>query len=393
LQKKSAGQKAKAFKKAPASKKTSAGGKAIAKPSASSKPKSSIGTGATAKTGAGAKANARASSKAKTPARKAEVSAPKTHRAKPQKGSKYDRANVSREEVFKTSLAEKMLALAILEDLGPERLDVTSLATVASSKMCRARLELKESAVICGLDIFKTVIKSLASPSNKIKLVELFDEGTYVEVKAKPVIVATMEADSQTLLTAERLSLNLIQRMCGVATIARRYTKIAAPHSIQILDTRKTMPGLRAFDRRAVLAGGGTNHRFGLFDAILIKDNHVQSAGGVAKAVKAAQKYLQTPRGLALANKQIEVEVTNFQELDEALAARADRVMLDNMPPEMVRKAVARVAKSGHKCFIEVSGGVNESNLKSYLIAGVNAISIGAITHSAKNIDLSLEFS
>jgi nicotinate-nucleotide pyrophosphorylase (carboxylating) len=180
--------------------------------------------------------------------------------------------------------------------------------------------------------------------------------------------------------------------MCGVATLAHRYTKIAAPHGIQILDTRKTMPGLRVFDRQAVRAGGGTNHRFGLFDAILIKDNHVQSAGGVGKAVEKAKQYLQTSEGQALGNKQIEVEVTTLAELAEALETKADRVMLDNMPPEMVRQAVARVKESGQKCFIEVSGGVKESNLESYLIAGVNAISIGAITHSAKNIDLSLEF-
>jgi nicotinate-nucleotide pyrophosphorylase (carboxylating) len=298
------------------------------------------------------------------------------------------------EDQFRKHLVEQILALAILEDLGPGPLDVTSAATVSGSKKCRARLELKESSVICGLNIIEAVVKCLAPHQSEIVVTELVEEGQYVEVPAEKgvVIVATIEADSQTLLAAERLSLNLIQRMCGVATLARRYTAKAAPHGIEILDTRKTMPGLRVFDRRAVLAGGGTNHRFGLFDAILIKDNHVQAAGGVGKAVQAAQQYLKSAGGSALANKNIEVEVTNFDELKEALDARAERVMLDNMPPEMVRRAVAMVADSGHKCFIEVSGGINEANLESYLIAGVNAISIGAITHSAKNMDLSLEF-
>ncbi len=272
--------------------------------------------------------------------------------------------NTMTEDQFKTHLVEQILALAILEDLGPEPLDVTSAATVADSKKCRARLELKETSVISGLNIIETVVKCLAPAEAAISVEELFQEGAYVEVQSQPVIVALIECDSQILLAAERLSLNLIQRMCGVATLARRYTKIAAAHGIQILDTRKTMPGLRVFDRRAVLAGGGTNHSFGLFDAILIKDNHVQSAGGVGKAVQKARQYLQTTEGQALGNKQIEVEVTTLAELGEALETKADRVMLDNMPPEMVRQAVARVKESGQKCFIEVSGGVNESQFR-----------------------------
>jgi nicotinate-nucleotide pyrophosphorylase (carboxylating) len=298
----------------------------------------------------------------------------------------------TKEDHFKTHLVEQILALAMLEDLGPEPLDVTSAATVSPTAKCSARLVLKESAVICGLNILETVAKCLASPDSQLEVIELFNEGTYITVHAGPVTVATIATDARCLLAAERLSLNLIQRMCGVATLAQAYTKKAQPHGIQILDTRKTMPGLRVFDRRAVLAGGGTNHRFGLFDAILIKDNHVLAAGGVASAVNRAREYLQNHQGPNLQNKQIEVEVTTLAELGEALATRADRVLLDNMPPELVRQAVAMVGDSGHECFIEVSGGVNEKNLESYLIAGVNAISIGAITHSAKNIDLSLEF-
>jgi nicotinate-nucleotide pyrophosphorylase (carboxylating) len=293
---------------------------------------------------------------------------------------------------FKKHLVEQILALAMMEDLGPEPLDVTSAATVEGSKKCSARLVLKESAVVCGLNVIEAVVKCLASKDSHIEVSELVQEGAYITVQGEPVTLANIEADARSLLAAERLSLNLIQRMCGVATLAHTYTKIAQPHGIQILDTRKTMPGLRVFDRRAVIAGGGTNHRFGLFDAILIKDNHVRASGGVALAVERARLYLQSAPGKSLQNRQIEVEVTTLDELEEALATRADRILLDNMPPALVQQAVAKVSQSGHQCFIEVSGGVSASNLESYLIAGVNAISIGAITHSAKNIDLSLEF-
>lgn len=297
----------------------------------------------------------------------------------------------TQDDHFKTHLVEQILALAMLEDLGPEPIDVTSAATVEGSTKCSARLVLKESAVVCGLNLIDAVVKCLSS-DHHIAVVEMVKEGSYITVQGAPVTLATIEADARSLLAAERLSLNLIQRMCGVATLAHSYSKMAQPHGIQILDTRKTMPGLRVFDRRAVIAGGGTNHRFGLFDAILIKDNHVRASGGVTAAVERAREYLQSKPGKNLQNQQIEVEVTTLDELEEALSTRADRVLLDNMPPELVRQAVAKVSQSGHKCFIEVSGGVSLSNLESYLIAGVNAISIGAITHSAKNIDLSLEF-
>jgi len=292
---------------------------------------------------------------------------------------------------FKTHLVEQILALAILEDLGPEPLDVTSAATVSSSQICKARLVLKESAIVCGLNILEIVVKCLSSNSS-FEMVEVVAEGSFIEVTNSPVTVADIKADGRTLLAAERTALNLIQRMCGVATMTSAYAAKAQKHGIQILDTRKTMPGLRVFDKRAVLAGGGTNHRFGLYDAILIKDNHVLACGGVLQSVERARQYLQSPAGATLVNKQIEVEVTTLYELQEALQGRADRILLDNMPPEMVIMAVQKVKESGHKCFIEVSGGVTLSNLESYFIPGVNAISIGAITHSAKNIDLSLEF-
>ena len=298
------------------------------------------------------------------------------------------------------SLIDRILALALDEDLGPELLDVTSQATIDPAEVSSARLVLKESAVVCGVDIFNAVAKRLAKDydtsghtSFDLRIQEVIGEGTFVDVPTgtAPITVATLSGNARCLLAAERLSLNLVQRLCGVATVTQRYCQIAEPAGIQILDTRKTMPGLRALDRRAVRAGGGTNHRFGLFDAILIKDNHVLASGGVGAAVKKAKHYLSSINP-NLANQKVEVEVTTLDELHEALTEAADRVLLDNMAPSLVRLAIEAIKESGQVCFVEVSGGINLDNLESYLIPGVNAISIGALTHSAKNVDLSLEF-
>ena len=297
-------------------------------------------------------------------------------------------------------MIDSILELALDEDLGPGMIDVTSQATIDPTEVSSARLVLKESAVVCGVNIFQTVAKRLAlnydtsgHSTFDLRIQEVINEGTFVSVPpdTAPVTVATLAGNARCLLAAERLSLNLVQRMCGVATLTQKYCQTAESAGVQILDTRKTMPGLRALDRRAVRAGGGTNHRFGLFDAILIKDNHVRASGGVGAAVKKARDYLSSVNP-TLANRVIEVEVTTLEELHEALAEAADRVLLDNMAPSLVRLAIEAIKESGRVCFVEVSGGVNLDNLESYLIPGVNAISIGALTHSAKNVDLSLEF-
>ncbi len=284
-------------------------------------------------------------------------------------------------------LLAKLVELAFLEDFGDsqEPRDLTSEATVPDDLNCRAEIIVKEPAVIAGLPFVVEVMKRL-NPA--IKVEGLVAEGTYVD--NPPLVVARMEGRARDLLKGERLALNIMQRICGVATQTRRYVQIAADTGITILDTRKTSPGMRVVERYAVQAAGGTNHRFGLFDAILIKDNHLQAAGGVRAALTACKKYLASHKPVM--SQVVEVEVSNLDELDEAIDEGAERVLLDNMTPDMVRQAIAKIKARSSTCFVEVSGGVTLENLKTYLIEGVNAISTGALTHSARNIDLSLEF-
>lgn len=283
-------------------------------------------------------------------------------------------------------LLEKLVELAFLEDFGNdcEPLDLTSEATVPADKMCRAEIISREEAVIAGLPFVEAVMKKLSAD---IKVEALVAEGTLVKAGTT---VARLEGRARDLLKGERLALNILQRVCGVATQTRRYVEIMRDSGITVLDTRKTSPGMRVIERYAVKAAGGTNHRFGLFDAILIKDNHITAAGGVKQALQACKAYLAN--NTVSMSQAVEVEVASLTELEEALSEGIERVLLDNMPPDMVRASIAKIKEGGRPCFVEVSGGVNLDNLKSYLIPGVNAISTGALTHSARNIDLSLEF-
>jgi nicotinate-nucleotide pyrophosphorylase (carboxylating) len=278
-------------------------------------------------------------------------------------------------EQFQEQLIDQSITLAMLEDLGPDNIDITTSSVAPADALATGYLQCKQKAVIAGLEIFKYVMKRY---DGSIEVKELISDGETVD--SPPTKLATLRGNAQSILKAERLGLNLLQRMSGVATETKALAQKAAEYKIAILDTRKTTPGLRVFEKRAVAIAGGTNHRFGLFDAILIKDNHVRLAGGVAKAVELARK-----KNPAL---QIEVETTTLDEVKEALALKAEQIMLDNMTPDMVQQAVVLI---GGRAFIEVSGGINASNLDQYLLPGVNAISIGALTHSAKNIDISLE--
>lgn len=268
---------------------------------------------------------------------------------------------------------DRIVTQSLIEDVGPG--DVTSLCLVPSERTSTAHLYIKESAMIAGLSIFAQVMKKL-DPSFEFE--PLVKEATYVS--QVPCLVAEMKGSSRALLAGERTALNLIQRLSGIATITAQFVELAKPHGISILDTRKTIPGLRALEKWAVAAAGGDNHRFGLYDQILIKDNHLRIAGGVTEAVQRARAFKP--------DMPIEVEVSNLDELQEALALKVERIMLDNMSPEQVRQSVKVVNEAA---FVEVSGGINLSNITSYLIPGVNAISIGALTHSAKNVDISLE--
>ncbi len=275
-------------------------------------------------------------------------------------------------------LFDRAIQLAMDEDLGLENpQDITTKATVSSDVVAKGGLFCKQPAVVAGLSVFQRVLHKY---DGNIKVVPTVKDGYFSNGKVEQI--ATIEGPAGALLTGERVALNLIQRMSGIATMTRKFTEIAdkAGLAIKLLDTRKTTPGLRIFEKYAVVVGGGTNHRFGLNEAVLIKDNHIRVAGGITKAILAAKKNAP--------NVVIEVETTTLEEVAEALQHNVTTIMLDNMSPKMVAEAVALI--SG-KAQVEVSGGVNQSNLQTYLIPGVTAISIGALTHSASNIDMSVE--
>lgn len=276
---------------------------------------------------------------------------------------------------YSPELAQRAIDFALLEDLGQEG-DVTSTSTIPADKTATATLIVKEdNAVICGLAVAELVFKTV-DPT--LQFTALVSEGTFIE--GSPATVATISGNARSILTAERTALNLMQRMCGIATTTRRYSEKAKPFGIQILDTRKTVPGLRVFDKLAVRLGGGTNHRIGLYDQILIKDNHIACAGGISQAVAAARSLYK--------GKRIEVETTTLSEVQEALDSSCDIIMLDNMPPAEIVRCVELIQKRAQ---IEVSGGITLDTLDRYLIAGVDFISVGSLTHSVKSIDISLE--
>ncbi|MEA2499875.1 MAG: hypothetical protein QOH26_2280 [Actinomycetota bacterium] len=260
----------------------------------------------------------------------------------------------------------------LAEDIG--RGDHTTSSVVPGSAHGKARIETREGAVIAGLDVARACFEELG----QIEWEPLVGDGDRVEAGE---VLVRIEGPLSVILTAERTALNLLQRLSAVATVSARFVDAIAGTSARIVDTRKTTPGLRLFEKYAVRCGGAANHRFGLDDGILIKDNHITAAGGVTEAVERARRGV--PHGL-----KVEVEVTDLHELDEALAAGADAVLLDNMTPEMVRDAVKR---AGGKVLLEASGGMSLATVRSYAEAGVDLISVGALTHSAPSIDLSLE--
>ena len=260
------------------------------------------------------------------------------------------------------------------EDVG--RGDVTTAAVVSPDLAGRARVEARESFVVAGLPVAAACFEEVGGPSLKW-FPELVD-GDRVEAKA---ILARVDGPLASILTGERVALNLLQRLSAIATLTSRFVEAIAGTEARIVDTRKTTPGLRALEKYAVRVGGGSNHRFGLDDGILIKDNHLAAAGGVRKAVALARDV--APHGL-----RVEVEVTDLDGVSEAIAAGADAILLDNMTPEMVGEAV-QVA--GGKALLEASGGMRLDNVRAYAEAGVDLISVGALTHSAPAVDISLE--
>ncbi|MEY3282498.1 MAG: carboxylating nicotinate-nucleotide diphosphorylase [Acidobacteriota bacterium] len=270
------------------------------------------------------------------------------------------------------------VASALDEDLG--RGDITSRAVVRSGSKARGSFMAKQDLILAGLEVADAAFTSF-DPYLQIESMA----GDGEELPAGRVF-ARISGDAQTLLAAERVALNFLQRLSGIATLTRRYVEAVSGTSARIVDTRKTTPGLRLLEKYAVTVGGGTNHRLGLDDGVLIKDNHLAMAGGVVEAVERA-------RQLCGHLHKIEVEVATLEQVREALTARADILLLDNMSPEMVRDAVGivRAHPTGQTTITEASGGINLGNVRQYAEAGVDLISIGALTHSAPAVDISFK--
>jgi nicotinate-nucleotide pyrophosphorylase (carboxylating) len=268
---------------------------------------------------------------------------------------------------------DALVRRALDEDVGSG--DVTTLATVATDARARALIAQKAPGVIFGLDAAEATFAALDRGASFERLV---DEGSWHEQGSS---VLSITARARALLTGERTALNFLGHLSGVATLAARAARAVRGSGAEVLDTRKTLPGLRALEKAAVAAGGARNHRAGLYDAILIKENHIAAAGGIARAVELARAA--APELAAT----LEVEVRNAAEIEEALAARAPRLLLDNMDDEQLRAAVAQVAGRAE---LEASGGITLENLAARARTGVQFISLGALTHSAPALDLSL---
>lgn len=276
----------------------------------------------------------------------------------------------------KEELIDALIDLAFAEDIGDG--DHTTLSTIPADAMGRQHLLVKEEGILAGVDIARRVFERY-DPS--LKMTVMIGDGSRV----KPGDIAfVVEGPVRSLLVTERTMLNIMQRMSGIATMTARYQERLKGLKAKVLDTRKTTPGMRILEKEAVRIGGGANHRIGLFDMILIKDNHVDFAGGIPNAVSRARAYLKE-RGKDL---KIEVEVRNTDEIRQALDARVDRIMLDNFTPERTAEAVALI---GGAAEIESSGGITLDTLRAYGEAGVDFISVGALTHSVKGLDMSFK--
>lgn len=274
-------------------------------------------------------------------------------------------------------LIDRLIDLAFAEDIGDG--DHTTLSCIPATAMGKSKLLIKEAGVFTGIEIAKEIFHRF-DPTMKVEV--FINDGA--EVKPGDVVMI-VEGKIQSLLQTERLMLNVMQRMSGIATMTRKYVKQLEGTKTRVLDTRKTTPGLRMLEKAAVKIGGGVNHRIGLFDMILLKDNHVDFAGGIDKAINRAKEYCKE-KGKDL---KIEIEVRNFDELRQVLSiGGVDRIMLDNFTPENTKKAVEMI---GGKYETESSGGITFDTLRDYAECGVDFISVGALTHSVKGLDMSFK--
>ena len=274
-------------------------------------------------------------------------------------------------------MLEQDIKLWLAEDIGDG--DHTTLCCIPADAMGRSRLIVKDTGIIAGIEVAKKVFEIF---DNELRITQYMHDGD--EVKPKD-IAFEVEGKVRSLLQTERLMLNIMQRMSGIATRTREYVKLLEGTRTRILDTRKTTPGLRMLEKEAVLIGGGCNHRIGLYDMILLKDNHIDFAGGISQAIDRANKYLKDNNK----NLKIEIEVRNFDELNEVLASgNVNRIMLDNFSVADTRKAVEIIRG---RFETESSGGITETTIREYALAGVDYISVGALTHSIKSLDMSFK--
>ena len=274
-------------------------------------------------------------------------------------------------------MLEQDIKLWLAEDIGDG--DHTTLCCIPADAVGRSRLIVKDTGIIAGIEVAKKVFEIF---DNELIITQYMHDGD--EVKPKD-IAFDVEGKVRSLLQTERLMLNIMQRMSGIATRTREYVKLLEGTRTRILDTRKTTPGLRMLEKEAVLIGGGCNHRIGLYDMILLKDNHIDFAGGISQAIDRANKYLKDNNK----NLKIEIEVRNFDELNEVLAlGNVNRIMLDNFSVADTRKAVEII---GGRFETESSGGITETTIREYALAGVDYISVGALTHSIKSLDMSFK--
>jgi nicotinate-nucleotide pyrophosphorylase (carboxylating) len=293
---------------------------------------------------------------------------------------------------------DEMVRRALAEDVGAE--DITTVATVPTSAKASASIFARQTLVCAGLPIVENVFRALDSDT-RVDL--LHNEGSFVESGTELMRIA---GRARAVLTGERTALNFLGRLCGIATLTRRFVEQLAATKARIRDTRKTTPGLRALEKYAVKVGGGTNHRFGLYDAILLKENHIAVAGGIKEALAKAHSYAAL-KSLAPATSAyeavglgteaagpgpvpVQIEVRNEQELREALEAGAESVLLDNLSPEQAGRFVALARRLRKDCVVEISGGITLENARGYALSGADFLSSGALTHSAPAANLSL---
>jgi nicotinate-nucleotide pyrophosphorylase (carboxylating) len=267
---------------------------------------------------------------------------------------------------------DRIIENALAEDIHTG--DITTLAVVRGGRAAHAILKAKEEMVLAGIEVAARVFHLL---DERVVFTPVFADGDRL---APGDIIAEISGDAALLLQGERVALNLLQRMCGIATVTARYVEAVRGTKARVVDTRKTTPGLRILEKYAVRVGGGTNHRTGLYDGVLIKENHIAAAGGLTEAVQRAKSYI--PHTM-----KVEVETETLAQVAEALDAGADIIMLDNMGTAAMREAVALI---GGRALVEASGGVNLDSIRGIAETGVDIISVGALTHSARAMDISM---